>query len=109
MGRKCGWLAQKAAVACGADYVFIPENPELQNWPESVLSAVKRSFLSKKNSSIVIIAEGAQDTDLKPISSEDVRKVLQGAGVDTRITILGHVQRGGAPSFYDRAHVRIFF
>lgn len=105
MGRKCGWLAQKAAVACGADFVFIPENPETKDWPEKVLTAVKRSFLSKKNSSIVIIAEGAQDFELNKIAAEDVRKVLQGAEIDTRITILGHVQRGGSPSFYDRAHV----
>jgi len=102
MGRRCGWLALKAAVACGADYVFIPENPAPLDWPEKVVAAAKKR--ASPSSSTIIVAEGAQDVDMKPITAEAVRKVLQDSGTETRITILGHIQRGGSPSFYDRAH-----
>ena len=52
----------------------------------------------------MIVAEGAHDTSNKPITSEYVRQVLEERlGEDTRVTILGHVQRGGAPSAFDRS------
>eukprot|EP00012_Vannella_robusta_P009065 CAMPEP_0206205796 /NCGR_PEP_ID=MMETSP0166-20121206/14472_1 /ASSEMBLY_ACC=CAM_ASM_000260 /TAXON_ID=95228 /ORGANISM="Vannella robusta, Strain DIVA3 518/3/11/1/6" /LENGTH=786 /DNA_ID=CAMNT_0053625961 /DNA_START=97 /DNA_END=2454 /DNA_ORIENTATION=+ len=104
MGRMCGWLALKAAVACGAEFVFFPENPTPLDWPQKVIDAVKKSVNQEKRSAIVIVAEGARDTNLEHISAEAVRKTLEDAGVDSRLTILGHVQRGGSPSFYDRAH-----
>ncbi len=56
-----------------------------------------------RRDNIVIVAEGAQDRNGNPISSEYVRQVLaKGLGEDVRITVLGHVQRGGSPSAYDR-------
>jgi len=103
MGRKCGWLALKAAVACGADYVFIPENPAPDDWPAQVLSNVTRGRQNKR-SSITIVAEGAHDRNMNKITAADVKNVLDADGSECRTTILGHVQRGGAPSFYDRAH-----
>ena len=109
MGRMCGWLALKAAVACGAEFVFFPENPTPLDWPQKVIDAVKKSVNQEKRSAIVIVAEGARDTNLEHISAEAVRKTLEDAGVDSRLTILGHVQRGGSPSFYDRAHVSLFY
>ncbi len=57
--------------------------------------------------SLVIVAEGAIDRHGKPISASYVKKVMENAGHDTRITILGHVQRGGTPSAIDR--IAVFF
>lgn len=108
MGRKCGWLALKAAVACGADWVFIPENPSPKNWKDELIHELSRTKQPEKRCSLIIIAEGAQDVDMKPISASDVCNALTEAGSDTRVTILGHVQRGGPPSFYDRASVSIY-
>ena len=57
-----------------------------------------------RRKSIVIVAEGARDSSGRPITSEHVRRVLEERlGEDTRVTILGHVQRGGAPSAFDRS------
>ena len=57
-----------------------------------------------RRNSIVVVAEGAQDSENNPISSDYVRQVLEDRlGEDTRVTILGHVQRGGAPSAFDRS------
>ena len=58
-----------------------------------------------RRSSIVIIAEGARDIRGAPITSEHVKQHLDKAGFDCRITILGHVQRGGSPSVLDRNNV----
>lgn len=57
-----------------------------------------------KRKSIVIVAEGALDEELNPISANDVKEVLAGEGLklDTRVTTLGHTQRGGRPCAYDR-------
>ncbi len=56
-----------------------------------------------RRDSIVVLAEGAQDRDGNPITSQEVKHVLEERlGEDTRITVLGHVQRGGSPSAYDR-------
>jgi 6-phosphofructokinase 1 len=51
----------------------------------------------------VIVCEGAIDKDLNPIKAEDIKKLLTDkVGFDTRVTTLGHVQRGGTPCFFDR-------
>ncbi|EHH18852.1 6-phosphofructokinase type C [Macaca mulatta] len=71
MGRHCGYLALVSALACGADWVFLPESPPEQGWEEQM--CVKLSEL-----------------------------VVTQLGYDTRVTILGHVQRGGTPSAFDR-------
>lgn len=56
---------------------------------------------------IIIVAEGAIDRDGRPITAEDVKKVVvEKLQQDTRITVLGHVQRGGNPSAFDRVLVR---
>merc|ERR1712137_993730 len=90
MGRKCGWLALKAAVACGADWVFIPENPASLDWPTEIAEKITNELKSNKRSLIVIVAEGAQDVEMNSISADRVCKVLQDAGAQARITILGH-------------------
>ncbi|MCB0569632.1 MAG: 6-phosphofructokinase [Phaeodactylibacter sp.] len=104
MGRNCGYLALMAGLACGADWVFIPESPPKPGeWEDNMCALLKAGREAGRRDSIVILAEGAKDTEGSRISSHYVQQVLEERlGEDTRITILGHVQRGGAPSAYDR-------
>uniref|UniRef100_A0AAQ4Q8X6 6-phosphofructokinase n=1 Tax=Gasterosteus aculeatus aculeatus TaxID=481459 RepID=A0AAQ4Q8X6_GASAC len=103
MGRHCGYLALVSALSCGADWVFIPEMPPDEDWEDHLCRrlADQRSRGSRLN--VIIVAEGAMSRDGKPITSEQIKKlVTDRLGFDTRITVLGHVQRGGTPSAFDR-------
>ena len=103
MGRHCGYLALMAAVAGGADYVLVPEMPPAPGWEERMCAELRRGRQAGRRDSIVVVAEGATDREGNPIRSDYVREVLTDRlGEDTRVTILGHVQRGGKPSAYDR-------
>ncbi|KAK1779952.1 phosphofructokinase-domain-containing protein [Copromyces sp. CBS 386.78] len=105
MGRHCGWLALMAGVATGADFIFIPEKPREDNWREEMCNVVQQHRKLGKRKTIVIIAEGALDKFGNKISPEQVRDLLadkDGLALDTRITTLGHVQRGGTAVAYDR-------
>ena len=103
MGRHCGYLAMRGAIAGGADWVFIPESPPEDGWEEQMCTELKLGRQSGRRDSIVIVAEGAIDRHGQPIKSDYVRDVLeQRLGEDTRVTVLGHVQRGGSPSAFDR-------
>ncbi|KAK0671213.1 phosphofructokinase-domain-containing protein [Cercophora samala] len=105
MGRHCGWLALMAGVATGADFIFIPEKPREDNWREEMCSIVEHHRKIGKRKTIVIIAEGALDREGNKITPTMVKDLLadkDGLGLDTRITTLGHVQRGGTAVAYDR-------
>ncbi|CAM2105230.1 unnamed protein product [Caretta caretta] len=103
MGRHCGYLALVSALACGADWVFIPEYPPEEGWEEQMCVKLSENRARKKRLNIIIVAEGAIDSHNKSITSEKVKDlVVQQLGFDTRVTILGHVQRGGTPSAFDR-------
>lgn len=103
MGHNCGYLALMAGIAGGADWVLVPENPPKPGWEESMCSRISSCRLQGRRSSLVIVSEGAVDPENKPITSENVKSILEKKlGCDTRITVLGHVQRGGKPSAYDR-------
>ncbi|QIW94917.1 hypothetical protein AMS68_000435 [Peltaster fructicola] len=103
MGRHCGWLALMAGVSCGADFVFLPENPPPVGWQEHLTSIVRKHRELGKRKTIVVVAEGAHDTELEPITPNKVKELLSNkVGLDTRVTTLGHVQRGGPPCAYDR-------
>lgn len=103
MGRHCGWLALMAAIATGADYVFIPEKPPGPGWDDEMCSIVTKHRKWGKRRTIVIISEGAHDSDLNKITAGQVKDLLSNKlKLDTRVTILGHTQRGGAACFYDR-------
>ncbi|OSX57768.1 hypothetical protein POSPLADRAFT_1185736 [Postia placenta MAD-698-R-SB12] len=104
MGRHCGWLALMAGVSSGADFIFIPENPpEADNWEDRMCSAIQSHREIGQRKTIVIVAEGALDSALKPICADHVKDVLANRlGLDTRVTTLGHTQRGGVPCAYDR-------
>ncbi|MGA9595773.1 MAG: 6-phosphofructokinase [Acidimicrobiia bacterium] len=104
MGRNCGYLALMSAVAAGANWVLIPESPpEQDEWEESMMGALRAGREVGRRLNIVIVAEGAQDKYGNPITAQYVKDVLsERLGEDTRVTSLGHVQRGGAPSAFDR-------
>lgn len=111
----------------GADFIFIPERPpEADSWEDEMCKMVHRVcvFVSfqypfdvecipdqhreaGKRKTIVIIAEGAHDKLLNPIRADHVKDVLtERLGLDTRVTTLGHTQRGGRPCAFDRILVR---
>ncbi|RCI12799.1 hypothetical protein L249_0729 [Ophiocordyceps polyrhachis-furcata BCC 54312] len=107
MGRHCGWLALLAGVATGADFVFIPERPQDHDWRQEMSDVVRRHRKLGKRKTIVIVAEGARDKDGAKIHPDAIKDLLadkgEGSlGLDTRITTLGHVQRGGTAVAYDR-------
>src|SRR5918993_1095936 len=104
MGRNCGYLALYGALATGADWVLIPEAPpNVDNWQEVMLDRLRAGTRAGRRDHIVIMAEGAQDRYGNYIGSSDVQRVLEeGLGEEVRTTVLGHVQRGGRPSAYDR-------
>lgn len=93
MGRRCGELALFAGVAGGAESILIPEiEPDFDQITRKIESGLKRGKLH----SILVAAEGAYPVmDLKTVIEEKT-------GQDTRVTILGHVQRGGTPTAVDR-------
>lgn len=103
MGRHCGYLALMSAVAGGCDYVFVPELPPADGWEEDMCNKLQAGRAAGRRDSMVIVAEGAQDREGNRITAADVCDVLEERlGEDARVTILGHVQRGGRPSAYDR-------
>ncbi|XP_047205452.1 ATP-dependent 6-phosphofructokinase, platelet type isoform X5 [Girardinichthys multiradiatus] len=103
MGRHCGYLALVSALACGADWVLIPEMPPEDGWEEKMCEKLSANRAGMKRLNIIIVAEGAIDRNNKPITTDYVKNlVVKNLGFDTRVTILGHVQRGGTPSAFDR-------
>ncbi|RPJ45992.1 MAG: 6-phosphofructokinase, partial [Chloroflexi bacterium] len=104
MGRNCGYLALMSALAGTAHWVFIPESPpETDDWEGLMCDVLSAGRAAGRRHSMVIVAEGARDRNGNPITSARVSKVLEERlGEDARVTILGHVQRGGAPSAFDR-------
>uniref|UniRef100_A0A673M6P1 ATP-dependent 6-phosphofructokinase, platelet type-like n=1 Tax=Sinocyclocheilus rhinocerous TaxID=307959 RepID=A0A673M6P1_9TELE len=103
MGRHCGYLALVSALACGADWVLIPEMPPKDGWEEQMCHKLSENRADKKRLNIIIVAEGAIDQNNKPITTDLIKDlVVRCLGFDTRVTILGHVQRGGTPSAFDR-------
>ena len=93
MGRHCGDIALYAGVAGGAEYILIPEKE--YNLDDIARQLVK-SKLRGKTSNTIVLAEGAGKRD------EIVAYLNKAAGVDIKITHLGHVQRGGSPTMADR-------
>lgn len=92
MGRHCGYLAVMSAIATGADAVVIPERkPDIHK----IVASFKKRVLEGKTRNILIVAEGAG-------SAYDYEGMMKDAGLEARISVLGHIQRGGAPSCFDR-------
>ncbi|XP_044032603.1 ATP-dependent 6-phosphofructokinase, platelet type isoform X7 [Siniperca chuatsi] len=103
MGRHCGYLALVSALACGADWVLIPEMPPEDGWEDKMCQKLSANRAGMKRLNIIIVAEGAIDHNNTPITTDYIKNlVVKCLGFDTRVTILGHVQRGGTPSAFDR-------
>ncbi|TNN08396.1 ATP-dependent 6-phosphofructokinase isoform 2 [Schistosoma japonicum] len=103
MGRHCGYLALVASMACEADWVFIPEMPPGDDWREKLCHKLRMNREHGQRVNIIMVAEGAIDRGCKPITCQDVKDlIVSELQLDTRITVLGHVQRGGSPSAFDR-------
>jgi len=95
MGRNSGYLAVQAGITSGADIVLCPEFPITV---EDIAAQVEDAYRRGKNHTIIIAAEGA------PLQSTELAKRLDemDVGFKTRVTILGHIQRGGSPTAFDR-------
>ncbi|WP_068269378.1 6-phosphofructokinase [Aldersonia kunmingensis] len=103
MGRHCGYLALMASLATAANWLLIPEQPPPDNWAELMCRDIGQGRAIGRRQSVVIVAEGARDRSGNAITADHIRTILENElGEDARITILGHVQRGGAPSAFDR-------
>ncbi len=97
MGRDAGFLALSSAIASGAEAVLVPE---INTDYEKLDDFLKNSYKKQKASSIVIVAEGDKISGGAIKTAKRVRK--EHPDYDVRVTILGHIQRGGSPSAYDR-------
>ena len=119
MGRHAGWIALEAGVAGGADMILIPEYPVSV---DEVCGVVQRRHEHGKNFSIIVVAEGArlQDTEGGPVEVQSGRRdafghvrlggigatladrIEERTGFESRYSVLGHIQRGGSPTAFDR-------
>ena len=94
MGRNAGHLALYVGIACGAQAVLVPEMPF--DFERDVIEKIRAGRINKRSHYIIIQAEGVG-------SAIDVtNRIIEETGIDTRLTILGHIQRGGSPTARDR-------
>ncbi|MET3980685.1 6-phosphofructokinase 1 [Mucilaginibacter sp. UYP25] len=96
MGRDSGAIALRAGISCGAEAILLPERDTAI---ENLIENLKAGQYNKKSSSIVIVAEGDKSGGAYDLA-EVVRKQIK--FYDIKVTILGHLQRGGSPSAFDR-------
>lgn len=117
MGRDAGWVAVVGGLAGGADFILIPERPTNV---QTVCEHLQRRWRMGKDFSIIVVAEGATVPDLPTIDQGDTdqfghvrldrrnigelvgREIERRTGFETRVTVLGHLQRGGSPTLFDR-------
>lgn len=117
MGRHAGWIATLAGIAGGADCILIPEIPITM---DEVCDLIKKRHARGKDFSIVVVAEGAKPGEgptpvadspkvdafghvrLGGIGAWVAEEIEKRTGIETRVTILGHIQRGGTPTAFDR-------
>lgn len=95
MGHRAGHLALTVGVACGATAVIVPEHPV--DYEADLLEPIRRARLAGRTHFMIIVAEGVEG------GAYSIGKVIEEAtALDTRVTVLGHIQRGGSPSSRDR-------
>lgn len=116
MGRYAGWIALEAGLAGGADVILIPEIPYRM---ERVCDKILERCAQGKQFSIVVVAEGARplggemvvqrrvEDSFEPVRLGGIgnvvgREIEERTGMETRVTVLGHLQRGGSPTPFDR-------
>jgi len=96
MGRDSGFIALRSGIATGAEAVLIPESP---TYIDKLVEQLNKNYADKKRASIIVVAEGDESGGAFKIA-EEVKK--RNAVYDTKITVLGHIQRGGRPTCMDR-------
>ncbi|MBE9585054.1 6-phosphofructokinase [Mucilaginibacter sp. JRF] len=96
MGRDSGAIALRAGISCGAEAIMLPEK---ETAIEELIVSLKAGQYNKKSSSIVIVAEGDKNGGVYDIAKAVEKEVKN---YDIKVTILGHLQRGGSPSSFDR-------
>lgn len=96
MGRDAGFIALRSGIAGGAKEILIPETV---TYIDELCEILENSIKSKKQSGIIIVAEGDDAGGAIEVAHKMKDKF---PNIDTRVTILGHIQRGGAPSSFDR-------
>jgi ATP-dependent phosphofructokinase / diphosphate-dependent phosphofructokinase len=115
MGRHTGWIAVMSGIAGGADVILVPEIPVDF---EEVAESIRKRHARGKNFSIVVVSEGCELPGLTDAEERDqfghvilskrgvgdalAREIEQRTGYETRVTVLGHIQRGGSPTPRDR-------
>lgn len=97
MGRDCGYLALMAGIAGGAEAIVIPEN---KTTPDAIAAEIRHAYERGKAHALIVVAEGAEHDAQELVDYFHEHHKDLGFGV--RATILGHVQRGGEPSAFDR-------
>jgi 6-phosphofructokinase 1 len=93
MGRNCGYLAAVSAIATGAEFCLIPEDPYDI---EEICSTLRARYRVGRTNSVIIVAEGAGS------AADIANQIKDKIDFETRVTVLGHYQRGGSPSAFDR-------
>ncbi|MEI8350382.1 MAG: ATP-dependent 6-phosphofructokinase [Candidatus Omnitrophota bacterium] len=117
MGRHAGWIAAYAGIAGGADYILVPEFPIDM---DELCQSIKKRHERGKNFSIIVVSEGASFKDERLLVQEKQKLdefghvrlggigemlgkyIEERTGFETRVTVLGHIQRGGSPTAFDR-------
>lgn len=94
MGRRCGDIALQTGIACGATAILVPEKPV--DIDKMVVEKIINTKATGKRHFIVVVAEGVGHTE------EIAKYIEEKTGIESRATILGHVQRGGSPTLRDR-------
>lgn len=94
MGRRAGYLALNVGIAVGATTIVVPEVPF--DFDRDILERIKATYETGKRHFIIIVAEGIGGVD------EMAKKIEEATGIESRPTVLGHVQRGGSPTVRDR-------
>lgn len=97
MGRDSGYIAIQSGIAGGAELVMVPE---VLTPISEVVKILQAGFNRSKSSSIVVVAEGEEEGSAAEVA-EKISKLIEGE-LDMRVTTLGHIQRGGIPTAYDR-------
>lgn len=102
MGRDAGFIAIRAGIACGAEAILIPE---IKGEVEKLKDFLEKGFKRKKSSNIIIVSEGEESGGAFAIAKKLKDDFVD---YDMRVTVLGHIQRGGTPSAYDRVTASLF-
>ncbi len=102
MGRDAGFIAYRSGIACGAEAILVPE---MKGQVTGLKDYLEKGFKRRKSANIIIVAEGDESGGAFAIA----KKVKKEFGdYDVRVSILGHIQRGGTPSAYDRVTASLF-